>query len=340
MLSEDLYPELGLLRVGNTFLRLASGKEGLRGLVASLVVAVIRAADHAVGVQFDLAAFLVGGGGVVGVEDLDPVDPEGELGSNPIASMRFAEDFEGTFVGIERAAFAEEEPAAAAVDDVDGEFQELRRFHRPRHLMGAGDGALQGAELEEVSGFRGVGGAGDPDANGVFSSGPAAWDVEGLVRIGEDVGVGEKGTGLGSRVIEIGPLLGGGQHPVAPPLLVGMDLVDVAELLGRGRSGDPFPFEVSVGLGAFLLGLDGGDDGEVFWFGGGGIDGGRPSDIAIVAVDTFRVGFRDPGRGVVLGFQMDLQGLRRLPETDEVFIDRLTPEREVAFELVRRHEEG
>ena len=206
--------------------------------------------------------------------------------------------------------------------------------------MGAGDGALQGTELEEVSGFRGVGGAGDPDAHGVFPGGPAAGDVEGLVRVGEDVGVGEEGAGLGGRILEIGPLLRGGQHPVAPPLLVGMDLVDVAELLGRGRSGDPFPFEVSVGLGAFLLGLDGGDDGEVFRFGGGGIDGGRPRDIAIVAVDTFRVGFRDPGRGVVLGFQMDLQGLRRLAETDEVFIDRLTPEREVAFELVRRHEEG
>ena len=340
MLAEDFDPEVGLFLVGNTFLGLACRKEGLGGLITALVVAVIGAADHAIGMQFDLAPLLEGGGGDFGVEDLDPVDPEGEFWPDAVSAVCFAEDLQGAFVRIEGAAFAQEEAAAAAVDDVDGEFEELRLLHRPRHLMGAGDGSLERAEFEEVPGFRRVGRAGDPYPDRISSRGPVAGDVERLVRVGEDVGIGEERAGLGGGVVEVGFLLGSGEYPVAPTLLVGVDLVDVPELLGGGGAGDAFPLVITVGGIAFLLGVDRGDDRGVLRLGGGRVDFLGPGDITVVAVDAIGVGFGDTRRGVILGFDVRLQSLGRLSVADEVLVDRLMSEGEIALELVRRHEQG
>ena len=134
-------------------------------------------------------------------------------------------------------------------------------------------------------------------------------------------------------MFQVSPLLGGGVDPIASALLVRMDGVEVAEFLRAGCARDTLPLVIAVGSVAFLFGRKGRDDGIIFGAGRRRIDRLGPGDIAFMAVDAVGVGLGDARIRVGLGFGPDLQGLRR-GEADEMFVDRLTSERQIAFELV------
>ena len=129
-------------------------------------------------------------------------------------------------------------------------------------------------------------------------------------------------------------------HPIAPALFVGVDSVEVAELLGAGCSGDALPLVIAVGRVAFLLGGDRRDDRGVVGQGRSLIDRLGPGDITFVAVDAVGVGLGDTG--VRVGFRLvsDPKLGRLHAVADDMFVDGLSAQREVLFELVRRHEEG
>ena len=92
-------------------------------------------------------------------------------------------------------------------------------------------------------------------------------------------------------------------HPITTALLVGVDGVEVAELLRAGGSRDALPLVIAVGGVAFLFGRKGRDDGTVFRAGRRLIDRLGPRDITFMAVDA--VGVRLGDARVRVGFCFD-----------------------------------
>ena len=155
MLIEDRDAEPGLLFVGDALAESGGGlgavgvEVGFGDGIAPEVVPVIGSANDSVGEDFRLAV-IEGHGCRSAVHDLNPVDPQGELRPDAVAPESFAEDLQGSFIGVEGAAFAEEEPATSSGSDRHGDFQYLRLIHRAGHCVRAGDRAVHRAELDEM----------------------------------------------------------------------------------------------------------------------------------------------------------------------------------------------
>ena len=177
------------------------------------------------------------------------------------------------------------------------------------------------------------------DAQDVVACWPFGRELEDLAIVHIGIIDGQKGAGLGQRMLYIGTMMRHEVGPVASAHLLGVNGVRESEVGRRWSRFDARPLAVQRICVVGLLAADLGDKSRVLRPGRRRLDSCRPFQITLPRIGPLTQTF-DDALLVVLGLNVNLEFFRRGRRNvaRKVLIQRLPPQREVLLELVARHE--
>ena len=237
VLLEGPDAELCLLLVSDALLRLTGLEELLRRLVTTLEVAVVGATDHGIGMQLDLAALadrLCEWLHHPRLFHLDPIEPQGQFGTDAVALPGFGKETAGARIRLMGTPLAEHEEAVLRLRQLQRDLEHLRLIRGARDLVSAADRAdaarILRTELHEAAFARDAIHRGDADAQDVIARRPIGRELEDLAGVHIGVVDREKAARLGQGVLHIGPMMRHEMIPVAASHLLGMNRVGESKI--------------------------------------------------------------------------------------------------------------